>query len=120
MIMNRHAMGPTRVDYLESGSGPVVMLVHSSMAGAKQWSALTAELDKRFHVRAVNLFGYGATPPWSLTARPSLDDYAELVEAAIPRYARNMTVVGHSFGGAVGMRVPRRRPARIGGLVLIE
>ena len=109
-----------RVDYLESGSGPAVILVHSSMAGARQWKALTAELEPDYHVRAVNLFGYGATPPWPHASRPSLDDYADLVAAAIPHGIRNIKLIGHSFGGAVAMRVAQREGSRIGSLVLIE
>jgi len=112
--------GPVRADFIEAGSGPVVMLVHSSMAGAKQWAALVPELETDFHVRAVNLFGYGATPAWPGTTRPSLDDYADLVAAAIPNWARDVTLVGHSFGGAVAMRVAQRERGRIGNLVLLE
>lgn len=108
------------VDYVESGSGPAVVLVHSSLGGARQWRSLTETLGPRFHVRAVNLFGYGGTPPWLLTAPPSLDDYADLVAEAIPHRARDVTVVGHSFGGAVAMRVAQRHRDRVGGLVLIE
>ena len=53
------------VDYLEAGSsGPVVMLVHSSVSGARQWRRLMGDLKDQFRVRAVNLFGYGKTPPW--------------------------------------------------------
>jgi pimeloyl-ACP methyl ester carboxylesterase len=53
------------VDFLEAGSsGPVVMLVHSSVSGARQWRRLMGDLKNQFRVRAVNLFGYGKTPPW--------------------------------------------------------
>jgi pimeloyl-ACP methyl ester carboxylesterase len=62
------------VDYLEAGSGPCVVLAHSSVAGARQWRRLMAELKDSFHLRAVNLFGYGGTPPWSgITAREALE-----------------------------------------------
>ena len=53
------------VDYLEAGSfGPVVVLVHSSVSGARQWRRLMDDLKGDFRVRAVNLFGYGKTPSW--------------------------------------------------------
>ena len=36
---------PIKVDYLEVGSsGPVVMLVHSSVSGARQWRRLMGDL----------------------------------------------------------------------------
>ena len=67
-----------KADYLEAGSGPVVMLVHSSVSGARQWRRLMDELRDEFHVRAVNLYGYGKTPPWSSDAPQTLDDQARL------------------------------------------
>jgi pimeloyl-ACP methyl ester carboxylesterase len=63
-----------KADFLEAGSGPVVMLVHSSVSGARQWRRLMDELKDDFHVRAVNLYGYGRTPPWLTDAPQSLDD----------------------------------------------
>ena len=39
----------------------MVMLVRSSVSDACQWRLLIDELNAEFHVRAVNLFGYGKT-----------------------------------------------------------
>jgi pimeloyl-ACP methyl ester carboxylesterase len=68
-------LAATQVDFLEAGSGPLVVLVHCSASGARQWRRLMDDLKADFHVRAVNLFGYGKTPPWSIEApqtRPAL------------------------------------------------
>jgi pimeloyl-ACP methyl ester carboxylesterase len=109
------------VDYLEAGSaGPLVMLVHSSAAGARQWRRLMDNLKADFRVRAVNLFGYGKTPPWPTTKAQSLDDQARLVEAALPANAEEVYLVGHSFGGAVAMKTAARLQGRATKLVLLE
>ncbi len=105
---------------LEAGSGPPVILVHASMAGAREWSSLMPHLQTRHLVRAVNLFGYGGTPPWPKAARATLDDFAALVLRAVPDNARRVCLVGHSFGGAVAMRAAEMLGARVQGLVLIE
>ena len=114
------SVAPIEVDFLEAGSGPTVMLVHSSASGARQWHRLMDDLKVDFHVRAVNLFGYGKTPPWSIDRPQSLDDQALLVEAALPANAGNICLVGHSFGGAVAMKVAARLSGRVSKLVLLE
>jgi pimeloyl-ACP methyl ester carboxylesterase len=114
-------MSPT-VDFLEAGSasGPVVMVVHSSVSGARQWRRLMDDFKDRFHVRAVNLFGYGKTPPWPAETTQSLDDQARLVEAALPANADEIYLVGHSFGGSVAMKATSRLGGRVTKLVLLE
>jgi pimeloyl-ACP methyl ester carboxylesterase len=112
---------PVQVDFLEAGSsGPVVILVHSSVSGARQWRRLMEDLKDRFRVRAVNLFGYGKTPPWQSGERQSLDDQAGLVEAALPADADEIFIVGHSFGGSVAMKAAARLAGRVTRLVLLE
>jgi pimeloyl-ACP methyl ester carboxylesterase len=52
------------------------MLIHSSVSGARQWRRLMDDLKDRYRVRAVNLYGYGKTPPWPPETPQSLDDQA--------------------------------------------
>jgi pimeloyl-ACP methyl ester carboxylesterase len=114
-------IAPDSVDFVEAGSaGPVVVLVHSSVSGARQWRRLMDDLKDRFRVRAVNLFGYGKTPPWPDEATQSLDDQARLVEAVLPADAREVYLVGHSFGGSVAMKAAARLSGRVAKLVLLE
>src|SRR6516225_9960888 len=110
-----------KVDYVEAGSsGPMVMLIHSSVSGARQWRRLMDDLKDQFRVRAVNLFGYGKTPPWPAEATQTLSDQARLVEAALPPDAGEIYLVGHSFGGSVAMKVAARLAGRVARLVLLE
>jgi pimeloyl-ACP methyl ester carboxylesterase len=109
-----------KADYLEAGSGPVVILIHSSVSGARMWRGLMDDLKDDFHVRAVNLYGYGRTPPWSSDAPQTLDDQARLVETALPTKADTVRLVGHSFGGSVAMKLAARLSRRVTKLVLLE
>ena len=110
-----------KVDFSEVGAGPLVVLVHASLGGARQWSSLMGDLGDRFRVRAVNLFGYGGTPAWSRAQPPTLDDFAALVARAVPATARKIRLVGHSFGGAVAMHAAAHQlRGRVERLVLVE
>ena len=109
------------VDFVEAGEGPLVVLVHASLAGARQWSDLTRDLQDRFRVRAINLFGYGGTPAWTSEKRAKLDDFAALVASAVPATERKVHLVGHSFGGAVAMHAAAHQlRGRVERLVLME
>src|ERR1700683_4461082 len=104
MGLNLNAIRP---DFLEAGaSGPLVVLVHSGASGARQWRRLMDDLKDRHRVRAVNLFGYGATPPWPADATQSIADQACLVEGAIPGGVDNVFLVGPSLGGPGAMQLP--------------
>ena len=109
-----------KADFIEAGSGPVVMLIHSSVSGARMWRRLMDDLKDDFHVRAVNLYGYGSTPRWPSDKPQSLDDQARLVETALPTNADTVCLVGHSFGGSVAMRLAARLAGRVTKLVLLE
>jgi len=96
--------GSITVDYTEDGAGETVVLIHSSVSGNRQWRALVDALKERFRLLAINLFGYGETPPWP-GARPlTLADQAELVLTLCEETQTPIHIVGHSFGGSVAVK----------------
>lgn len=108
------------VDYLEAGSGERVILIHSSVAGARQWRSLMDLLAPNYHLVAINLFGYGTTAPWDSEARQTLEDQARLVSPFVPADGSRCSIVGHSFGGAVAMKAAALFKNQIHRLVLVE
>ena len=56
--------GRQRIDYLDEGSGPAVLLIHSASSSYRQWLPLIDGLRAHYRVLAINLFGYGQTTPW--------------------------------------------------------
>lgn len=108
------------MDVLDAGHGPPVVLLHSSVSGNRQWKALTADLADSHRVLAINLLGYGDTPPWCGTGPQRLTDQAALVHAVLDGIGEPVALVGHSFGGAVAMRAAVELGDRVGALVLLE
>ena len=113
-------MSEAVVDYLQKGDGPIVVLIHSSVAGAGQWRRLMDELSDRFHLIAINLYGYGGTRAWSLPRAQTLRDQAELLHQVLPDQDCRFSIVGHSFGGSVAMNAAALFGDRVERLVLIE
>src|SRR4249920_254779 len=108
------------VDYEEVGSGPAVMLLHSSASGNRQWRRLSDELKDRYRLVAINLFGYGATTPWTGAEELTLGDAADLVVAVADRVDEPITLVGHSLGAAVALEAARTLGRRVRMLVAFE
>jgi pimeloyl-ACP methyl ester carboxylesterase len=97
-----------------------VVLLHSSASSAAQWRALAAELSGRYRVIAPDLYGYGATANWPGHGAFSLAHEAQIVHALIGDAGEPAHLVGHSYGGAVALRVARLRSDRVRSLAVIE
>lgn len=113
-------VGQQTVDFVAAGAGPTVVLIHSSVAGAGQWRQIMARLSDRYRLIAVNLYGYGATNPWDGPADQTLDDQARLLAGIMAEADQPLSIVGHSFGGSVSMKLAALFPDCVDRLVLIE
>lgn len=115
MTATRQAVG-----YEVHGDGPVVLLVHSSVSGRRQWRSLTQLLAPRYRVVAVDLIGYGDTPPWHAQREQRLSDQAALLHAIAEEVGEPAAIVGHSFGASVALCAAATLGDRLRRLVLIE
>ena len=112
--------GAYDLEYADTGSGPAVVLVHSSASGLRQWRRLVESLQDRYRLIAVNLFGYGRTSPWPGARTLSVADQAELIAAAAELAQEPVALVGHSLGGLVAMEAAARLFDRVRTLIAFE
>lgn len=97
-----------------------VLLLHCSASSGRQWDSLAGALSGRYRVIAPDLHGYGACQPWSGPGPLELAAEARLAAAALPTDSGPAHVVGHSYGGAVALRLAVQQPWRVKSLTLIE
>ena len=103
--------------YLVAGEGEALVLVHGLGGAASNWVALAPLLLPGRRLLVPELPGHGGSEP--LRGTPGLDAYAERLGLLVEREApASAAVVGHSFGGAVALRLAIRRPELVGALVL--
>ena len=112
--------GGLKIDYTEDGQGETVVLIHSSVSGNRQWKRLILDLRGRFSVLAPNLYGYGETTPWQADGTQTLADHVALIEAICDSVPGPIRLVGHSFGGAIALKVAADLGERISHLALYE
>jgi pimeloyl-ACP methyl ester carboxylesterase len=104
--------------YLAGGEGEPLVLVHGLGGAASNWVALAPLLLPGRRVLVPELPGHGGSQP--LPGQPDLDAYAESLGLLLEHEAAaSAPVVGHSFGGAVALRLAIRRPELVGALVLV-
>jgi pimeloyl-ACP methyl ester carboxylesterase len=109
-----------RVEYSELGRGEPVVLVHSAPGTGGQWRTLAEALKDAYRLLAVNLHGIGETQPWRGPGRMGIDDDASLVRAVGMASGVPFHLVGHSYGGAVAIRVALSSASQVQSLTLIE
>lgn len=108
------------VFHREAGSGPGVVCIHSNASSGSQWRSLMELLSPRFHVLAPDSYGAGKSPEWPVEDRITLADEVRLIEPVLDRAPPPLTLVGHSYGGAVALKAALMHPARVKALVLYE
>jgi len=115
---------PVKLYYSEQGKGPPVLLIHGFGASTFTWRHIAPELAKTHRVIAVDLKGFGQSDK-PFDGRYSVYDQAELLAQLIEdKDLRNLTLVGHSFGGGVALLLAleanQRLDGRITRLVLLD
>jgi len=109
--------------YFSVGSGPAVVLLHSTLSSKNQWKSLSAMLEGKFRVIAPDLYGYGDTPMPEQRDNYTLLDEAELLRSLLDRLLppdEPIHLVGHSFGGAVALRFCHLYRKRVKTLTVFE
>jgi pimeloyl-ACP methyl ester carboxylesterase len=115
---------PVKLYYYEEGKGPPLLLIHGFGASTYTWRHVAPELAKNYRVIAVDLKGFGQSDK-PFDGRYSVYDQAELLAQLIEdKDLRDLTLLGHSFGGGVALLLAleanQRLDGRITRLVLLD
>jgi 3-oxoadipate enol-lactonase len=103
--------------YDDKGSGSAVVLIHAGIADRRMWRwQLPALVSAGFRVLAVDLRGFGDSPPAS-EPYSHTDDLLACLDA---RGIERATVVGVSMAGGVAIDLALIAPERVAGLVLVS
>jgi pimeloyl-ACP methyl ester carboxylesterase len=93
------------------GNGQTVVLLHSTGLSSRQFGALTRVLESAYRVVAVDLLGYGASPPFDDSRPFTIADEVESVVALLPD--EPVHLVGHSYGGFLALQIALHHGERV-------
>lgn len=108
------------VAYSDSAHAPTLVLLHAFPLDHQMWRPQWIGLAGKARVIAVDLPGFGQSPPGRepLSVESAADVLAELLAAlTIPG---RVVVGGLSMGGYVAMAFARKHPDRLAGLILAD
>lgn len=106
--------------FREQGAGPAVVCLHSNASTSSQWRSLADRLSQRFRVFAVDGYGAGRSPDWPADIAARLHEEMKLLAAVLDRAGDKFHVVGHSYGGAVALKLALASPHRVRSVVVYE
>lgn len=100
----------------ESASSQTLLLIHGSGGDHTCWPQHLLS-ETRIRVAAIDLPGHGRSGG---SGRSSVEAYADFIEALVAHFGwSDVTVGGHSLGGAIALTIGVRAPKWLSGLVLV-
>ena len=113
-------MTAARAFVREAGAGPAVVCIHASASSSAQWRPLMDRLSGHFRTLAVDLYGSGKSPRWPDDQTLTLADEVALLEPVLADAGERFHLIGHSYGGAVALKLALAHPGRVRSLVIYE
>jgi len=99
------------------GEGPPVLMVHGLGGSIANWDVLGPQIGTLGHSVAIDLPGFGLSPPgrdWSL------ETHADAIIDVVEHLGGSATLVGNSLGALLSELVAASRPDLVSALVLIS
>ena len=96
-----------------------VLCVHAFGGSAAQYHGLVTRLEPHLRVRPADLYGHGRRAPWLAPRRFTIADEAAALQTLLPGDGP-VHLVGHSYGGAVALRLAAMLRGRVRSMALYE
>ena len=109
----------SKMHYVEEGQGETIVLLHGNPTSSYLWRNIIPTLAKTHRVIAPDLIGMGKSD------KPELDymfqDHSKYFKAFLKAVdVKNVTLVFHDWGGAIGLDYYRGAPDNVKRLVIME
>jgi pimeloyl-ACP methyl ester carboxylesterase len=114
------SLGNNQLAYRVYGSGPDVLLLHGWISSGRMWEGLMQRMARFYRVWALDLMGFGDSHCDNPLKVITLNDEAHLIVAFCKAVGiRPITIVGHSMGGTLAVKLALETPDLVKQIVLI-
>lgn len=108
-----------KIHYVETGSGPVVVLLHGLGGNTSNWAFNVAALAQKYRVVVPDQLGFGRSDKPFINYR--IGTYVDFLDKFLDELKiEKASLVGNSMGGWVAALYALGRPARVERLVLVD
>jgi haloalkane dehalogenase len=115
----RIALGDSAIAYVDEGNGQPVVFLHGNPTSSYLWRNIIPYVLDDYRVIAPDLIGMGDSDKPDIAY--SFKEHAAYIDALIARLAlKDIILVVHDWGSAIGMRYARQNPDNVAGLVFME
>ncbi|MFK7879669.1 alpha/beta fold hydrolase [Roseobacter sp.] len=104
----------------QADNRPTVVALHGSASHSGQWRQLVTDLQDRYRVLTPDLCGYGAAATHSDHGPITLQEIARALLPVIATSSEPVHLIGHSFGGAVALKIASMWPEKVLSLTLVD
>lgn len=117
------SIGGHRYHYIEEGEGEPVLMLHGNPSWSFYYRELIQKLSPHYHCLAPDHIGMGYSDKpgdeaYNYTLPQRVKDLEEFLEAK--GISRNLSLIVHDWGGAIGMSYARRHPDAIKKIVILN
>jgi haloalkane dehalogenase len=111
----------TEMVYVERGGGDPIVFLHGNPTSSYLWRHVIPHLETHGRCLAPDLVGMGASGP-APAGSYRFVDHARYLDAWFDALGlvRNVTLVVHDWGSALGFHWARRHPERVAGIAYME
>ena len=111
-----------RLHYVDWGNpdGPPMLLIHGGRDHCRNWDWVAEHFAKDYHIIAPDLRGHGDSQ-WEASGNYTQISYVyDIAKLLQQKNMHDVTVIGHSLGGAIALMYTALFPERVKKLVAIE
>ena len=108
-----------KIQYVEAGAGPTVILLHGLGGSSQAWGLNTAALAEKYHVIVPDQIGFGKSDKPLVNYR--IRTYVDFLDQFCKQLKiERATLVGSSMGGWIAAMFTASFPDRVDKLVLVD
>jgi len=115
------ALASDRIVVTVTGEGPDVILIPGLASSAHVWDATIAHLSARHRVHVVQVAGFAGIPAGSNASGPVFEPVVTAIhDYIVANHLQGATVIGHSLGGTMVMRLAIAHPADAARILIVD